>query len=298
MSHSNFEIVDENANKFFYIGDGFMSSSIGAFSATTTAFNIGGTYSGEGLGRLSIGGVGTVKGLSTSLYSNYGGEKAITFRNNGSGELAAISSNIDDLNFYTKGATGNFSSSDIRMRIASTTGNVLINTTTDAGYKLDVNGTARVAVLRVGDFYASGVFSAGISGGGVIGTLQHGTAGYGLLQFIRAGASAGGIALSRYENYDVVIGAGNYGSTLGIAIRPAQIGGVKIGGDNTTVIHVDSAILNVESTTKGVLFPRMTTPERVAIASPANGLIVFDTDVQNLCYRRDNVWVQVAFIAV
>ena len=30
------------------------------------------------------------------------------------------------------------------MRIVSSTGNVLINTTTDAGYKLDVNGTARV----------------------------------------------------------------------------------------------------------------------------------------------------------
>jgi hypothetical protein len=30
------------------------------------------------------------------------------------------------------------------MTLASTTGNVLINTTTDAGYKLDVNGTARV----------------------------------------------------------------------------------------------------------------------------------------------------------
>ena len=31
-----------------------------------------------------------------------------------------------------------------RMTLASTTGNVLINTTTDAGFKLDVNGTARV----------------------------------------------------------------------------------------------------------------------------------------------------------
>jgi len=31
-----------------------------------------------------------------------------------------------------------------RMRIKGSTGNVLINTTTDAGYKLDVNGTARV----------------------------------------------------------------------------------------------------------------------------------------------------------
>jgi hypothetical protein len=32
-----------------------------------------------------------------------------------------------------------------RMRIGAVTGNVLINTTTDAGFKLDVNGTARVS---------------------------------------------------------------------------------------------------------------------------------------------------------
>ncbi len=35
------------------------------------------------------------------------------------------------------------------LRLASTTGNVLINTTTDAGFKLDVNGTARMGTLRL-----------------------------------------------------------------------------------------------------------------------------------------------------
>jgi len=49
---------------------------------------------------------------------------------------------------------------------------------------------------------------------------------------------------------------------------------------------------------QGFLPPRMTTAQRTAIASPVNGLIVFDTDVQNLCYRRDGVWVQATFAAV
>ncbi|MEI6577670.1 MAG: hypothetical protein WCO63_15955 [Bacteroidota bacterium] len=39
-----------------------------------------------------------------------------------------------------------------------------------------------------------------------------------------------------------------------------------------------SAILDVKSTAKGVLIPRMTMQERDAIASPANGLMVFCTD--------------------
>jgi hypothetical protein len=59
-----------------------------------------------------------------------------------------------------------------------------------------------------------------------------------------------------------------------------------------------SAIVDFQSTTKGFLPPRMTTAQRLAIASPAASLIVFDTDVQNLCYRRDGVWVQATFATV
>ncbi|SDG40703.1 hypothetical protein [Psychroflexus sediminis] len=53
----------------------------------------------------------------------------------------------------------------------------------------------------------------------------------------------------------------------------AQVG---IGTDTPST----SSILDVESTTAGVLFPRMTTGQRTAITSPANGLTVFDTDIQ------------------
>src|SRR5690349_9216479 len=40
-----------------------------------------------------------------------------------------------------------------------------------------------------------------------------------------------------------------------------------------------SSILEVQSTTQGVLVPRMTTVQRLGIAAPANGLLVFDTNV-------------------
>ena len=43
-----------------------------------------------------------------------------------------------------------------------------------------------------------------------------------------------------------------------------------------------TALLDVSSTSKGMLAPRMTTVQRLAITNPANGLIVFDTDLRSL----------------
>jgi hypothetical protein len=44
-----------------------------------------------------------------------------------------------------------------------------------------------------------------------------------------------------------------------------------------------SALLDVQSTTKGVRMPNMTTTEKNAIASPAAGLMVYDTTLAKLC---------------
>jgi uncharacterized protein (TIGR02145 family) len=59
---------------------------------------------------------------------------------------------------------------------------------------------------------------------------------------------------------------------------------VKV-GDNPTTIN-GSAVLEIESTTKGMLLPRMTTAERTAIATPAVGLQVYDT-TENANYFFD-----------
>ncbi len=49
-----------------------------------------------------------------------------------------------------------------------------------------------------------------------------------------------------------------------------------------------SAMLDITSTNKGLLIPRMTTAQRKAIPSPATGLIVFDSD-KNTIYMFDAV---------
>ena len=54
-----------------------------------------------------------------------------------------------------------------------------------------------------------------------------------------------------------------------------------------------SAALEVRSTAKGALLPRMSATQRLAISSPAAGLLVFDTDSQKLCWYNGvaAVWV-------
>lgn len=51
-----------------------------------------------------------------------------------------------------------------------------------------------------------------------------------------------------------------------------------------------SAILDVSSTSKGMLAPRMTTAEREAIESPARGLLVFDIDTGSFWFYTDAAW--------
>ena len=55
-----------------------------------------------------------------------------------------------------------------------------------------------------------------------------------------------------------------------------------------------SAMLDVKSTDKGLLLPRMTTIQRIAIASPANGLAVFDTDTKSFWFFNGAAWIESA----
>ena len=51
-----------------------------------------------------------------------------------------------------------------------------------------------------------------------------------------------------------------------------------------------SAALDVESTTGGMLVPRMNTSQRNAISTPANGLLVYDTDENSMYLFHSGSW--------
>jgi shikimate kinase len=69
-------------------------------------------------------------------------------------------------------------------------------------------------------------------------------------------------------------------------VRITSTGNVGIGTSSPSA----SAILDAQSTTKGVRMPNMTTVEKNAIASPAAGLMVFDTTLAKLCVYSGAAW--------
>jgi hypothetical protein len=135
-----------------------------------------------------------------------------------------------------------------RMRISSA-GNVLINTTTDAGFRLDVNGTARVQGGSNGSLQFTGNYTQ----------VLVGTNGFYISN------NTGSVDFMRFLN-DGRIGIGTNAPNA-------------------------SSSMEIASTTRGFLPPRMTTTQRNAIASPAAGLIVYDTTLNLPHFFNGTIWV-------
>ena len=57
-----------------------------------------------------------------------------------------------------------------------------------------------------------------------------------------------------------------------------------------TISPNSSATLDISSNNKGFLVPRMTQTARIAIANPANGLLVYDSTSNRLYQFQDGVW--------
>ncbi len=82
--------------------------------------------------------------------------------------------------------------------------------------------------------------------------------------------------------------------TILIALLIIQIGYTQVGINNDGSAPDPSSLLDVKSTTKGVLIPRMAATDRDNISSPAKGLVVFVTDDNNFYYYNGTEWVNTA----
>ncbi len=95
------------------------------------------------------------------------------------------------------------------------------------------------------------------------------------------GASVTGLSSSLSNNIIIADGDGNR------RINVDASGRVGIGTNTPST----TAILELSSTTGGVLFPRMTTTQRDAISTPVDGLVIYNSTTNKLQVRAASTWV-------
>lgn len=165
--------------------------------------------------------------------------------------------------------SGNVTLSTGNLVVATTGKGVTTGSAIPLGFGTN-NGTAAVTLTSAGDF--------GI-GTTVPATKLHVAAGGG----IQVGSATDYVRLTQPNtnlfgwlcgpkgDYSIYINTAN--ANIGIGAAPNA-----------------SAILDAQSTTKGVRMPNMTTTQKNAIASPAAGLMVFDTTLAKLCVYTGAAW--------
>ena len=81
---------------------------------------------------------------------------------------------------------------------------------------------------------------------------------------------------------------------IGLSLTSIRVAAQGFSFNTTGATAHSSAMLDVTSTSKGVLVPRMTTAQRNAIATPATGLIIFQTDgTPGYYYYSGSAWTMV-----
>jgi hypothetical protein len=181
--------------------------------------------------------------------------------------------------FNTSGAIGG--SNNLFWDISN--GRLGIGTTTTT-YRLNVNGTTFTTGLAVGADTLVGSYINSAIGAS---RFQHSAAPLSLVN------TAGTYCLEIIGLSNTYSGRFGYTSdNLLISVNNAErmridsSGNVAIGTSSPSA----TAILDVQSTTKGVRMPNMTTTQKNAISSPAAGLMVFDTTLAKLCVYSGSAW--------
>jgi len=159
-------------------------------------------------------------------------------------------------------------------------GNVAVGTTTDAGFKLDVNGTARVSGPSTYSmvYDSNGVFNLN----GTYARLDLFNQSGSLRARLNCDGPNGTFTLYQNATGYIFLNGAQSGNNSYIATA------LSIGNQSAANA---SSILELTSTTKGFLPPRMTTTQKNAIATPAAGLMVYDTTLNLMSVYNGTTWI-------
>jgi hypothetical protein len=266
-----------------------MTTSINSTATFRLSNATAGNNAGTNLEILADGQNATTVGKNSSTKSTYKNIKANdTFLYGSSGSPFDIVLQTDGPGSSSSRILFAPGGSSTALMTLTAAGRLLLGTTTESTFLLDVNGTARVSgVLTLSATNSlSNPASSYINWGNntFIGTS---TIIYGLT------GNTLGFRVSTNESF--IFGTGQTSSIRldvdkGIAISDLLTSG-------QVVSRNASAIIQSDSTTKGFLPPRMTSAQRVAIASPAEGLVVVQTDgTSGLYLYIGGVWRALAMV--
>jgi hypothetical protein len=167
-------------------------------------------------------------------------------------------------------------------------GNIGINTIVDSAYKLNVNGSTWINGITDITPGTNGYLKVSNSGATAGVVLTNPSIPYMLFDIGGSASrsfgmfnSSGDMAIQQSQtwsgvNYHVFYGNGSY----------SNLGSASIGSHTLD----SSAVLILQSTTKGFLAPRLTTTQRNAIASPSFGLMIYNTTDSAYQYYRASGW--------
>ena len=177
----------------------------------------------------------------------------------------------------------------------NTTGNVDV-------VSIDVANTASGVATNLTNWKVGGSSVASVSKAGYITSLGYAVQGTRFYiagsGYYQGGGSTGILRLTNIAESDfnrLQFGGGTSSfpaiarSSNNILIKDAADGVTASLGVGVASV-VASSKLEVASTTQGFLPPRMTTTQKNAIASPATGLMVFDTTLAKLCVYTGAAW--------
>lgn len=169
-------------------------------------------------------------------------------------------------------------------------GNVGINTVTPTA-KLEVKGsgsTSATTSLLVQNSAGTQTLKIQDDGTSTIGTSNSGVFTINSLYgFINMSGGYLGYGFSASEAWTYRNGSNVSQFKIGTTGNAIFNGTLSLGNGSDPVA---SAQVEITSTTKGFLPPRMTTTQKNAIASPAAGLVVYDSTTNKLCCYNGSTW--------